>query len=94
MVLAATHASCFYISCGLLVLTAASLAGRGLRGVTKAPVKLIRNPTSKTDNVPKSSSPPPIERPSTAIDPLSHVRIRDLRIHTYNTIGPADWHIC
>ncbi len=88
--LAATYASCIYISLGLLVLTAASLAGKGQRGVTKLPVKLIRNPPSKTGNVSKSSSPPPVERPSTAIDPLSHVRIRDSEPKISNSIGHID----
>jgi hypothetical protein len=70
---AVAQSYCAYAYLGLLILTAVSLVGAGQRNVKRTSVKLIRNPSSKTATVSKPSSPPPVERPPTAIDPLSHV---------------------
>lgn len=66
--------ACVYIYIALLVLTMASSFIGNTNDGKKSPIKLIRNGTSKPPNIPKSSSPVQ-ERPATAIDPLSHVRL-------------------
>lgn len=70
---AVVHGSCIYIYLGVLLLTIVSLADNGQRSAKKSPVRLSRGPPTKIGNTPKASASPPPERPSTAIDPLSHV---------------------
>jgi hypothetical protein len=71
---AVVHGSCIYIYLGVFLLTVVSLADNGQKSAKKSPVRLSRGPPSKIGNLPKASTSPPPERPSTAIDPLSHVR--------------------
>jgi hypothetical protein len=73
MLEAAVYSSCIYIYLSVFLLTAVSLADNGQKSAKKSPARLTRGPPSKIGNIPKASTSPPPERPSTAIDPLSHV---------------------
>ncbi len=90
---AAVYGSCIYIYLGVLVLTAVSLTDNGLKSsVKKSPVRLSRGPPSKIGNLPKSASSPPPERPSTAIDPLSHVCLISSEQHQHQQ--PQERQVC
>ena len=81
---AVVRSSCVYILLEVLLLTAVLLVDNGQKGGGKSPIKLIRNQSSKSGTLSKSPQSPTIERPATAIDPLSHVCVPP-------NISPA-WH--
>lgn len=75
-----------YLRFVLLLLTLLSFIGNPSE-VKKTPIKPVRNATNKPQNLPKSPSPVQ-DRPATAIDPLSHVRLsaestsKELELHS------------
>jgi hypothetical protein len=69
---------CLYVHAAVLLLTIISLVHVGNAHTVgkKSPINLTKDPTGKIAVVSKSSSPPP-DRPLTAIDPLSHVSLKE-----------------
>lgn len=63
---------CELLVIALLLLTAATLAGTAQNGGKISPIQLVRNPSGRAGIGLKSNSPIS-DRPTTAIDPLSHV---------------------
>jgi hypothetical protein len=91
---AVVRSSCVLILLEALILTATSLVDNGQKSGQKSPTKLIRNQPSKNGNIPKTSVSPTIERPATAIDPLSHVCVpkssAQLPMHLDILVGDID----